>query len=105
MLEEQDKMSSIKEEASKINSFGNIPLYVLTATDKKRYDSFIKDDKLKLEMINSWDKMQSDFLLLSTKSKQIFVPNSGHYINQEQPKAIENVINNMVNNLTYPSKF
>lgn len=45
VLEEQDKMSSIKEEASKINSFGNIPLYVLTATDKKRYDSFIKDDK------------------------------------------------------------
>ncbi len=56
-------------------------------------------------MINSWDKIQSDFLLLSTKSKQIFVLKSGHYINQEQPKAIENVINDMVNNLTYPRKF
>ncbi|QXU42881.1 hypothetical protein [Pedobacter sp. D749] len=43
--------------------------------------------------------MQKDFLLLSTESKQILVPKSGHYINQEQPKAIETAINDMVNNI------
>lgn len=99
VLEEQDHMSSIKKEASKINSFGAIPVYVLSATDKKRYDSFIKDNKLKLEMINAWQKMQKDLLLLSSESKQILVPNSGHYINQEQPKVIENAINDMVNQI------
>lgn len=102
VLEEQDQMSFIKKAASRINSFGAIPLYVLTATDEKRYDSFIKDDKLKLEMINAWSKMQKDFLLLSTDSKQILVPNSGHYINQEQPTVIENAINDMVNKITNP---
>lgn len=96
VLEEQNQMSFIKKEASKINSFGAIPLFVLTSADEKRYDSFIKDEKLKKEMLNGWNKMQKDFLLLSSDSKQILVPNSGHYINQEQPKVIENVINNLV---------
>jgi pimeloyl-ACP methyl ester carboxylesterase len=100
VLEEQDQMASIKKQGSKIKSFGDIPIYVLTAADQKRYDSFIKDEKLKAEMINAWNKMQNDFLLLSTDSKQIFVANSGHYINQDQPKAIENAINEMVKKIT-----
>ena len=101
VLEEQDQMRSIKKEASKINSFGDIPLYVLTAADEKRYD-FIKDDTLKLEMVNAWTAMQKDFLLLSTNSKQILVPNSGHYINQEQPKVIEKAINDIIKNIIVP---
>ena len=100
ILEEQDQMHSIKKEASKIKSFGAIPLYVLTAADEKRFDSSIKDEKLKTEMLSAWNKMQKDFLLLSTDSKQILVPNSGHYINQEQPKVIETAINEMVNKIS-----
>ena len=65
-----------------------------------RSDSFIKDEKLKKEMITAWNKMQNDFLLLSTNSRQTFVPNSGHYINQEQPKFIENAINEMLDNIS-----
>ncbi|MBE5321903.1 alpha/beta hydrolase [Pedobacter sp. MR2016-19] len=99
VLEEQDQMRPIKKEASKIKSFGAIPLYVLTAADEKRFDSSIKDRKLKTEMLSAWNKMQKDFLLLSTKSKQILIPNSGHYINQEQPQVIESAINDMVNKI------
>lgn len=89
-------------EASKIKSFGTIPLYVLTATDEKRYGSSIKNKKLKQEMINAWIKMQQDFLLLPIDSKQILITNSGHYINREQPKVIEkNAINDMVNKMLH----
>ncbi len=100
VFEEQDHMSSIKKEASKIKSFGAIPLYILTAGDEKRYDSFIKDEKFKLEMLTAWNKMQSDFLLLSTNSKQIIVLNSGHYINQEQPAIIVDAINDLMNKIS-----
>ncbi len=102
VLEEQDQMSFIKKEASKIKSFGAIPLYVLTAADEKRFDSSIENEKLKTEMLSGWNKMQKDFLLLSTDSKQILVPNSGHYINQEHPKVIETAINEMVNKISNP---
>ncbi|GAA0886452.1 alpha/beta hydrolase [Sphingobacterium siyangense subsp. cladoniae] len=102
VLEEQDQMGSIKIEASKIKSFGTIPLVILTAADDNRYENVIKEKKIKMEMINAWNKMQKDFLLLSSDSKQILVPNSGHYINQEQPKAIENAINDMVFKISNP---
>lgn len=95
VLEEQNQMGSIKKEAGKITSFGSIPLYVITAGDKTRYDSFIKDPNLKNEMLKSWDDMQKDLLNLSTDSKQILASESGHYINQDQPKVIEEAINDM----------
>ncbi|KMQ60052.1 hypothetical protein ACM46_17540 [Chryseobacterium angstadtii] len=99
-LEEQDHMKSIKTEAAGITSFGSIPLYVLTAGDKTRYDSFIKDPKFKTEMLEAWDKMQKDLLNLSTDSKQIVLPTSGHYINQDQPKIVEEAVNEMVKKVT-----
>jgi hypothetical protein len=99
-LEEQDHMKSIKTEAAAVSSFGSIPLYVITAGDKTRYDSFIKNQKLKNEMLEAWDKMQKDLLNLSTDSKQIIVPKSGHYINQDQPKIIEEAVNDMVKKVT-----
>ncbi|MBL1222872.1 alpha/beta hydrolase [Chryseobacterium sp. L7] len=95
-LEEQDHMKSMKKEAAAINSFGSVPLYVLTAGDKTRYDNFIKDEKTKTEMLGAWAKMQKDLLNLSTDSKQIVLPTSGHYINQDQPKIIEDAVNQMV---------
>jgi len=103
ILEEQDQIPSIKKESSKITSFGNIPLLVLTAADEKRYDSSIKNEKLKTEMLNAWSKMQKDFLLLSTDSKQILVPESGHYINQEQPQVIKDAITKIVDKVTVSS--
>lgn len=99
-LEEQDHMKAIKAEAATVNSFGSVPLYVVTAGDRTRYDSFIKDQKLKNEMLEAWDKMQKDLLNLSTDSKQTIVPNSGHYINQDQPKVIEDAVNDMVKKIT-----
>lgn len=99
-LEEQDHMKAVKAEAAAVRSFGSVPLYVITAGDQTRYDSFIKDQKLKNEMLEAWDKMQKDLLNLSSDSKQIIVPNSGHYINQDQPKAIEDAVNDMVKKIT-----
>ncbi|MGG5210298.1 alpha/beta fold hydrolase [Chryseobacterium sp. MIQD13] len=95
-LEEQDHMKSIKKEAAAINSFGSVPLYVITADNKTRYDSFIKDERIKAEMLGAWEKMQKDLLNLSTDSKQIVSSVGGHYINQDQPKIIEDAVNEMV---------
>lgn len=58
--------------------------------DENRYDVPIKDN-------NAWSKMQKNLLHLSTTdTKQIFVPKSGHYINQDQPKAIKDAITEIV---------
>lgn len=100
VLEEQEQMSSIRKEAAQINSFHSIPLYVMTAGDATRFDTFIKDPKLKNEMIDAWDKMQKDLLKLSTDSQQIIARSSGHYINQDQPEIIEEAIAEMYKKVT-----
>jgi len=98
-LEEGEQMPFLKKEADKIKSFGNIPLCILSATDRNRFDSFIEDKILRDEMTDAWDKMQKDLLKFSTDSKQILVPNSSHYINQDQPKVIEDAVKSMITKL------
>jgi hypothetical protein len=65
ILEEQDQMPFLYKEARKITSFGDIPLYVLTATDSDRFDNLISDEKLKKELLDVSAKMQKDLLKLS----------------------------------------
>lgn len=55
-------------------------------------------------MLNAWSKMQKDLLHLSSDSKQILVPKSGHYINQEQPKVIEDAITEIVDKVKERNK-
>ncbi|HEY8957486.1 MAG TPA: hypothetical protein VIM72_16830 [Chitinophaga sp.] len=45
--------------------------------------------------------LQQDLLGLSTVSRQILAPNSGHYINQDQPEVIEEAVKEMM--FTSPS--
>ncbi len=96
VLEEQDQMPFLYKEANKITSFGDIPLYVLSATDSDRFDNMITDEKIKNELIDALAGMQKDLLKLSTDSEQILVPNSSHYINEDQPKVIIEAIKNMI---------
>lgn len=104
VLEEQDQMSDLKKEAAKITSFGSIPLHIITATDKNRFDNFITDEKLKNEMNAGWNKMQHDLLKLSTDSRQTQVPNSSHYINQDQPQVIVQAAKEMIFKTTSAKK-
>ena len=96
VLEEQDQMPFLYKEANKITSFGDIPLYVLSATDSDRFDNMITDKKIKNELVYALAKMQNGLLKLSTDSEQILVPNSSHYINEDQPKVIVEAIKNMI---------
>ena len=89
-------MKSIKREAVGIDSFHSIPLLVITAADRRRFDSFIEDEGLRAEMLTAWDRMQKDLLNLSTDSRQVLASGSGHYIHQDQPELIENAIETMV---------
>jgi len=96
VLEEQDQKKFLHNEANKISSFGSIPLYVLSVSDRDIYDHLISDEKLRNELVDARVEMQKDFLKLSTDSEQILVPNSGHYINEDQPDAIIEAVQNMI---------
>ncbi|NOQ26687.1 MAG: alpha/beta fold hydrolase [Bacteroidales bacterium] len=96
VLEEQDQMPLLHKEANKITSFGNIPLLVLTASDRDNFDHLFSDEKMKNEFVDAKVKMQKDFLKLSSDSEQILVPNSSHYINEDQPEVIISAVQSMI---------
>ncbi len=96
VLEEQDQIPFLKKEANKITSFGSIPLFVLSASDRDNFNHLFSDEKIKNEFFDAKAKMQKDLLKLSTDSEQILVPNSSHYINEDQPEVIIGAIKRMI---------
>lgn len=96
VLEEQQQMTSIKYAASQIKSFGNIPLYVVSATDTSRFDSLFKEEKMRAEIVTAWENMQKNLLSLSSNSQHYLVAGSSHYITLDQPGVIVGAIKEMI---------
>jgi pimeloyl-ACP methyl ester carboxylesterase len=75
-------------------SFGSRPLRILTAQnhsyDTAKTPAAVHREHLAVE--RAWAQTQSRYLSLSTDSKQILVPNSGHYIQFDQPQIVLDAI-------------
>jgi len=87
LLEEINNIELLAEEASKVNSFGDIPLIVITGTSINRDENFLK----------LWIQMQKELLDLSTVSKHILAEKSEHYIQLEQPEIVVQAIQELFN--------
>jgi pimeloyl-ACP methyl ester carboxylesterase len=85
-LEEDDNLRSLAEEASAVNSFGNIPLTVITATARKG----------PAEIETLWVEMQTDLLRLSSNSRQVFATKSDHYVQFDEPAIVVEAIKAMI---------
>lgn len=75
-------------------SFGDRPLVVLTAQDHY-YDSAKTPPAIHKKHLASEREhalTQARLLSLSTDAKQVLVPNSGHYIQLDQPQIVINAI-------------
>jgi pimeloyl-ACP methyl ester carboxylesterase len=82
-----DEFSSVQvslAQAEAVSSFGDLPLIVLTATLNQQAD---------------WQTMQTELLLLSSNSQQLFADKSGHNMEIDQPEAAVAAIVNMVSQL------
>jgi pimeloyl-ACP methyl ester carboxylesterase len=66
--------------------FGDKPLIVLTATEMASMPRFSEEQRLELEQDHR--TLQSQMRLLSKNSKQVLVPNSGHYVQVDKPDAV-----------------
>lgn len=80
LTNESQGMSSAGAEAAAVNTFGDLPLIVLTA---------------KLNNIPGWQEWQTELLQLSSNSQQLFAE-SGHNIHFEEPESAIAAILQMV---------
>ncbi|WP_438825166.1 alpha/beta fold hydrolase [Bacillus sp. JJ1127] len=75
----EEFMYSLGEAKRCCKSMGNIPLVVVAAGKKAFYS---KEAQVK------WLQLQKDILKLSTCHKFMIAPNSGHYIQRDEPKYV-----------------
>ena len=79
--DESQGMPASGEEASAVQSFGDLPLIVLTG---------------RLNSDGSWQEWQKELLQLSSNSRQVFAENSGHNVQLDEPNAAIEAITQMV---------
>ena len=75
-------LSSDQVRAEKRN-YGELPLIVLTRIPQPEGSPEIRDAKIRL-----WSELHDDLARLSTKGVNRVVPDSGHYIQFDQPVAV-----------------
>lgn len=78
---EGQAMPAAAAEAAAVKSFGDLPLFVLTA---------------KLNNRTGWQEWQTELLQLSSNSQQLFAENSGHNIQVDEPDAAVTAIVKMI---------
>lgn len=78
-LQEAREDDPMFDEAAGISSFGTIPLTVITGA-YPHGAGFLKNPVLENEYLEIHRSGQKDLLRLSTQSRQIIAPNSGHYV-------------------------
>jgi pimeloyl-ACP methyl ester carboxylesterase len=86
-LKEAIQDDQMFEQAGHINSFGNTPLTIITGAYPDNA-AFIGNPTLAKEYLNLHRTQQKNLLNLSTHSKQVIAPNSGHYVQLQNPEVI-----------------
>ena len=94
-----DEIASAEQmmaEVSDMRFLGDFPLTVITAISPARLDNTGFDDDLKKELLDLWLRLQKDLLTLSSNSTHVLAPDSGHFIQLEQPELVVEAIREMV---------
>lgn len=87
LMQEMENDKKLMAEAEQINTFGDIPLTIITAKYPNGVEN-IPDLKLTEEYLTVHNALQKDLLKLSTNSRQIFAEKSGHYVTLQEPELI-----------------
>lgn len=96
MQEEFQNVRSLADEAARINTFGDIPLIVITGTGENRKDEY-PSEALAKTSIALWGEMQAELLKMSTRSKHVLAAKSGHFVMLSQPDVVIEAIKELVN--------
>jgi hypothetical protein len=85
-------MVASREQVRSIKSLGTIPLVVLTHSPKYKVDPRLPDDLLNAIESHS-QRLQKQFLALSSHSKQMVAKEAGHAIHVDEPELVIAAIN------------
>lgn len=91
--EQIDFVASFRQGAT-VDTLGDLPLHVMTAGTMAKLPAV--PEKLRPQLQASWEKLQRQFLQLSSVATQSLHPESGHFIQRDEPDAITHRILAMI---------
>ena len=91
MFEEAENVTALSADAKTVESFGAIPLIVISATG---FTQIVTSSNY--ELVQQRIQMQKDLLSLSTESRQILASGSTHYVQLEEPNIVIDAIADIV---------
>ncbi len=80
------KDPTLKPELLEAGSLGDLPLVVLTGTNKQRADDLPAELNAQFNQI--WVELQEELALLSSNSTHIITAESGHFIQHDEPELV-----------------
>ena len=90
-LQEAQDDDIMFEQAEAINSFDPIPLTIITGAYPDGAD-FLGEESLVREYLTLHRRHQADLLHLSSQSKNVIAPHSGHYVPLQDPQIVIDAI-------------
>jgi pimeloyl-ACP methyl ester carboxylesterase len=81
-------LMKVNDEFKELNSFPEIPLVVLTAEKSSMFEI--------AKMQQKWLEFQNDLGKMSSRSVQMVVQGSGHFIHQDKPEIVVDEIKKMI---------
>jgi pimeloyl-ACP methyl ester carboxylesterase len=94
VIDELENIELLTKEASKVSSFGDIPIVIITGTSATRNNDMPQEFREDMRII--WNELQEELLMLSTDSKHILATGSGHYVQLDQPEIVIRAIKELV---------
>ncbi len=78
------------------NSFGDIPLVVISAGLESRYDDATEDKEVRKKMLHYWDELQEEIASSSSRGTRIIAEKSGHNMLRSERDLIINEIEKLI---------
>ena len=96
-FDESAQTEMIAKEVQLIESFGDIPLVVITGASPTRNDNMNVSQETREYMTRKWHEFQEDLLNLSSSSDHIMAMKSGHHVQISEPELVIESIRDLVN--------
>lgn len=86
--------ASADETRATRKSFGDMPIIVLTHSPYPKRKDETQEERDKRTLL--WETLHTEIAAMSTRGINIIVPNSGHYIQFDQPQIVVDAVNQAV---------
>ncbi len=93
---ELDALPGSQRQVAASGNLGDLPLVILTSNLSLNPNRDLGPDVPIEEMRRAWRALQAELLGLSSRSRQVFVEDSGHYIAIERPQPVIRAIRETV---------